>query len=218
LTTVKEVSMSFEEGFSTIAAAGAEWVPWLLAVLAGLVAAVALERAIVLLRTRVDLVHLRGDLGRALGQGDLFAARMCVVRSRSIEAHVVCAGFAALPRGIASAEDRLASEARMTRLSLERGIAVLGGVASSAPFVGLLGTVLRLVVVFRTASFGQPMVDVGAALAASAVGLLVAAAAAALFVYFRRRIDSRIVGAEALGRYMLSFFKDERRIVVNEAA
>lgn len=210
--------MSMERAFSTIATTAAAWVPWLLAGLGMLVAGVAVERGIVLLRTRVDYARLRGDLGRALGHGDLFGARMCVVSSRSIEAHVVCAGLAALPRGVASAEDRLASEALMTRLSLERGVAALGMVAVGAPLVGLLGTVFQLVCVLRTARFGAALVDIGGALAASGIGFFVAAAAAALSVFFRRRIEMRIVRAEALGRYVLSFFKDERPAFEREAA
>lgn len=200
--------MSIEGGFVT----------WLLAGLGVVAAAIAADRAVVLYRTRENVDRLRADLGRALGLGDLVSARMCVVSSRSIEAHVLAAGMAALPRGAASVEERLASEARMTRLALERGIGALRLVAILAPLVGLLGTVFDLARAFRAGTCGESAVDVSGSFATTAIGLLVAVHAATLLAVFQRQIGARLLRAEALGRYMLSFFKDQRTIRFNGLA
>jgi biopolymer transport protein ExbB len=216
--------MSIENKLRALATMGAGWVMWLLLALSVLVVAVAIERGIVLFVSRADIALLRLNLASALGRGDLTAARTCVVTSRSVEARVVAAGLGALPRGAAAVEERMASEAQMTRLALEQRLAVLGTVGSNAPFIGLLGTVIGIIRAFHALDAGGGQVstalmsEIGEALTATAVGLLVALPAVALFNFFQRQISSRIARAEALGREVLSYVKDERRTLAKEAA
>jgi biopolymer transport protein ExbB len=216
--------MSIESKLRMLATMGAGWVMWLLLALSVVVVAIAVERGIVLVLTRGNIRELRRELASALGRGDLLAARRCVVTSRSVEAQVLAAGLGALPRGAAAVEERMASEAQLARLVLEERLAVLGTVGSNAPFVGLLGTVIGIIRAFHAldASGGQVstalMSEIGEALTATAVGLLVALPAVSLFNFFQRQIASRIARAEALGREMLSYVKDERRSLAKEAA
>lgn len=203
---------------------GAGWVMWVLVATSILVVAVALERAIVLFRESDDVDDLRRNLASALGRGDLVAARRIVLASKAVEARVLEAGLGALARGPAAMEERLASEAQMARLKLERRLAFIGTVGSNAPFVGLLGTVIGIIRAFHAldASGGQMstalMAEIGEALIATAIGLFVALPAVALFNVFSRQITTRIARAEALGRELLSFAKDERRVLAEEAA
>jgi biopolymer transport protein ExbB len=216
--------MSIENKLRALAAFGASWVMWLLVGLSVVVVAIAIERAIVLVRANDDIAALRRNLASALGRGDLVAARGLVVASSSLEAQVLAAGLAAFPRGAASVEERLASEAQLTKLGMERRLALLGTIGSNAPFIGLLGTVIGIIRAFHAldASGGQVstalMSEIGEALTATAVGLLVALPAVALFNFFQRQIAARVSRAEALGREMLSFVKDERRILRAEEA
>lgn len=209
--------MSIENKLRALAAFGASWVMWLLVGLSVVVVAIAIERAVVLFRANDDIAALRRNLASALGRGDLVAARGLVVASSSLEAQVLAAGLAALPRGPASVEERLASEAQLTKLGMERRLALLGTIGSNAPFVGLLGTVIGIIRAFHEldASGGQVstalMSEIGEALTATAIGLFVALPAVALFNFFQREIAGRVSRAEALGREMLSFVKDERR-------
>ena len=211
--------MVIENKLRALAAFGAGWVMWLLVGLSVLVVAIAIERAIVLLLGWDDVAELRRNLASALGRGDLVAARGHVVTSRSHEAKVLAAGLGALPRGAAAVEERLASEAQLVRLAMERRLAVLGTIGSNAPFVGLLGTVIGIIRAFAAldASGGQVstalMAEIGEALTATAVGLFVALPAVTLFNFFQRAIGARIARAEALGRELLSFVKDERGIL-----
>ena len=62
------------------------------------------------------------------------------------------------------------------------------------------------------------MSEIGEALTATAVGLLVALPAVALFNFYQRQIGTRIARAEALGREMLSYVKDDRRSLSDEGA
>lgn len=216
--------MSIENKLRALAGAGAGWVMWLLVGLSVIVIAIAIERAIVLFLSKEDVGELRRNLSSALGRGDLLAARGVVVASRSIEAQVLAAGLGALPRGAAAVEERLASEAQLTKLAMERRLALLGTIGSNAPFIGLLGTVIGIIRAFHAldASGGQVstalMSEIGEALTATAVGLLVALPAVAFFNFFQRQIAGRVARAEALGREMLSFVKDERRTLAAAAA
>lgn len=211
--------MILEEKLRSLAGMGAGWVMWLLLGLSVIVLGIAIERAIVLAMHSADVGALRRNLASALGRGDVDAARGLVLASRSIEARVLAAGLSALPRGAASVEERLASEAQLTRLTLERRLIVLGTVGSNAPFIGLLGTVIGIIGAFRAldASGGQVstalMAEIGEALTATAVGLFVALPAVVLFNFFQRKISARMASAEALGREMMSFVRDERRSV-----
>ena len=216
--------MSIENKLRALAGAGAGWVMWLLLALSVVVLAVAIERAIVLFLATDDISALRRNLASALGRRDLVAARGLVVGSRSIEAQVLAAGLGALPRGAAAVEERLASEAQLTKLLMERRLGILGTIGANAPFIGLLGTVIGIIRAFHAldASGGQVstalMAEIGEALSATAVGLFVALPAVALFNFFSRQIAGRIARAEALGREMLSFVKDERRGLLEEEA
>ncbi len=216
--------MSIENKLRALAGVGAGWVMWLLLGLSVLVIAIAIERAIVLFLASDDIKALRRNLSSALGRGDLVAARGLVVASRSLEAQVLAAGLGALPRGPAAVEERLASEAQLAKLSMERRLALLGTIGSNAPFIGLLGTVIGIIRAFQAldASGGQVstalMAEIGEALTATAVGLFVALPAVALFNFFQRQIAGRVSTAEALGREMLSFVKDERRVLTAEEA
>lgn len=205
--------MSIEAKVRALTGAGAGWVMWVLLGLSVLVLSIAIERALVLLGQRDDVRALRRDLSSALGRGDLEAALGVVLASRSIEARVLEAGLGALERGPQAVRERLASEAQMVRLTLERRLAILGTVGSNAPFVGLLGTVIGIIRAFHALdqSGGQVstalMAEIGEALGATALGLLVALPAVALFNLFQRTIATRIARAEALGRELMSFVK-----------
>jgi biopolymer transport protein ExbB len=209
-------NMSIENKLRALAGFGAGWIMWMLLGLSVVVLAVAIERAVVLFLRQDNISTLRKNLTSALGRGDLVAARGLVLTSRSFEARVLAAGLGALPRGAAAVEERLASEAQLTRLAMERRLAILGTVGSNAPFVGLLGTVIGIIRAFHAldSSGGQVstalMAEIGEALTATAIGLFVALPAVALFNFFQRQIATRVARAEALGREMMSFVKDER--------
>ena len=208
--------MLIENNLRALAGFGAGWVMWFLLALSVLVVAIAIERALVLFWRQDSVSDLRRNVASALGRGDLVAARGHVISSRTFEARVLAAGLGAVPRGLAAVEERLASEAQMTRLVLERRLAVLGTVGSNAPFIGLLGTVIGIIRAFHAldASGGQVstalMSEIGEALTATAIGLFVALPAVALFNFFQRQISTRVARSEALGREMLSFMKDSR--------
>ncbi len=83
---------------------------------------------------------------------------------------------------------------------LERNLAALATIATIAPYLGLFGTVVRILLTFgemaRTSGAGGAadiMNGIGSALIATALGLVVAIAAVAINNYFRTVVD-RYVG------------------------
>jgi biopolymer transport protein TolQ len=82
------------------------------------------------------------------------------------------------------------------RWRLERGLPFLGTVGSSAPFVGLFGTVIGIITTFqsigRAGSASLAVVGPGMAeaLVATGVGLLAAIPATIAYNYFATRLDS----------------------------
>ena len=205
--------MNLQSLLTGLALQGATWVMWLLIAcsIAGL--AVALERALTLMATRDAGDSLRAELTRHLRAGDLPAATRRLAASRSYEAKIVRAGIDAAADGPASAEERMLAATQTQRVHMERRLVFLGTLGANAPFVGLLGTVIGIIGAFHEldASAGKVsaglMAEVGEALVATAVGILVALPAVAFYNWFQRVNRTRLAHAEALGRELLALLR-----------
>lgn len=190
---------------------GSRWVLWLLIVLSIAALAVVIERAVLFISSRDDTTRLRSELRRLLRDNDLELARRRLEESPSFEARVAAAGLDA--DGVASAEERMQGESELCKLSMEKNLALLGTLGNNAPFIGLLGTVIGIVRSFRElqTSSGQVsaglMAEIGEALVATAIGLLVALPAVAAFNLFQRVIRARMGRANALAHEILAFMK-----------
>ncbi|MSP61298.1 MAG: flagellar motor protein MotA [Myxococcales bacterium] len=99
---------------------------------------------------------------------------------------------------------------------LRRGLSGLATIASAAPFVGLLGTVLGIITVFgkmKTEGGGIQAVagGIGEALVTTAFGLLVAIPSVMVFNYFTNRVDDFIVDMNDVSSELISFVLKEGR-------
>jgi biopolymer transport protein ExbB len=196
---------------SSIADLGARWVLWLLAGLSVIAVAIIIERAVLFFSSRDDVSRLRRELRRLLESGDEKKARARLEASPSYEARVAIAG---LEGGDAeSADERMLGERELARLSLERRLAVLGTLGNNAPFIGLLGTVIGIVRAFRALESSQSqvsaglMAEIGEALIATAIGLLVALPAVAAFNAFQRVVRSRMGQMDVMRHEVLSYVR-----------
>jgi biopolymer transport protein ExbB len=194
---------------------GATWVMWLLVGLSVLGLGIVIERTIVYTSSRDDLGRLRRQLHAALDSGDLEVARNKLDESPSYEARIASAALGSADAD--SANERVAGATSLARLDMEKNLAFLGTVGNNAPFVGLLGTVIGIVRAFHAlnASAGQVsaglMVEIGEALTATAIGLLVALPAVAFFNLFQRIIRVRLSRAEALCHEIVAHLKSPGR-------
>ena len=100
---------------------------------------------------------------------------------------------------------------------LRRGLSGLATVASSAPFVGLLGTVLGIITAFQlmatSGSGGLASVSAGIseALVTTAFGLLVAIPALMMFNYLTNRVEEMTVDIADASNELVDFFLKEGR-------
>jgi len=197
--------------------AGASWVVWILFTLSILSIAVMLDRARVFWGQRDDVGELVKSLNRLLGRRDVDGARKRLDESPSAAAVVAAAGLAQWEEGAASVEEAMAVATGLQRARLERRLLFLGTVGNNAPFIGLLGTVIGVVGAFEalgsssmTGGAGaqlapeRVMSTIAEALVATAVGLVVAIPAVAIFNYFQGLLSSVLNDAETLGHVVLT--------------
>ncbi len=216
--------MDLQERLTAFAMLGATWVMWLLVALSVVGLAVMLERAYFFFQTRDDFAGLRKTLRSKLDGNDVEGAKALMKRSPSTEAQIALAGLSSVADGPASAGTRMDEEKQLARLTMDRNLAFLGTMGNNAPFVGLLGTVIGIIRAFHEmqASGGDVseglMAEIGEALVATAIGLLVALPAVASFNYFQRIIKTRSTQADALGKEVLAYLESDKRKVGKKAA
>lgn len=200
--------------------AGASWVLWLLFALSAGSLAVVLERWLVFRSKDDDVRALAAELDAHLSNGSVSAALETLRPLRSVGATVARAGLRLAPRGPAAAEKGMQSATAAERKLLEARLAYLGTLGNNAPFVGLLGTVIGVILAFEelgaaagTAGTGAAsqvasaavMSAIAEALVATAVGIGVALPAVAAYNYFQRRIATLLDDAETLSTLVLAY-------------
>jgi len=208
--------MDIQAKLTAFAMLGATWVMWVLIGLSIGGLAVAFDRAIYLLRTSDNVHRLKKEILLLLTRGQLVAARERLAKSRSFEARIVESTLESPEDGAASAEDRMAGATQVAKIRMEKRLAFLGTLGANAPFVGLLGTVIGIIRAFAelNTAGGQVsaglMTQVGEALVATAIGIMVAIPAIAFFNGFQRVIKTRLSRAEGFGREVMAYLKAER--------
>lgn len=190
---------------------GAAPIMWLMIALSIASLAVIVERAFFFQAIRDDVELLARVLSERLHSRDFEGARVAMETSPSAEAAVVLAGILASPRGANAARESMAGAASAQRVRLERRLAFLGTLGSNAPFIGLFGTVIGIVMAFdalgKAGAAAAPtgvMSAIAEALVATAIGLAVAIPAVAAYNVFQRRIKVITAHTDTLTRVLLS--------------
>jgi biopolymer transport protein ExbB len=205
--------MTINEALRGFATLGAQWVLWLLICLSVIGLAIIVERSAFLVSVRGDYSKLRSELRVLLSRGQMQTALQTLDALPSCEARILRAGIGSSTAK--EAEERMLGESELQKLFMERRLAFLGTLGNNAPFIGLLGTVIGIIGAFHQldASAGRLssglMAEIGEALIATAVGLVVALPAVAAFNFFQRVIRVRLSRANALGREVLAHFHAE---------
>jgi biopolymer transport protein ExbB/TolQ len=145
--------------------------------------------------------HGRGgeELGEALCDllegGDRREAEGLLRRHPAIEARVLLASLRWAQGGPEALAAAIESEMTKRRKDLERGMTLLGTLGNNAPFIGLFGTVIGVIVAFADLAegtskeaMGKVMGGIAEALVATGVGLFVAIPAVVAYNIFQKRI------------------------------
>jgi biopolymer transport protein ExbB len=208
--------MDIQQKLTGFAMMGATWIMWVLVALSVGGVAVALERAIYLIRTSENVRKLKQQILGLIRSGDIDEARARLQRSPSHVASIIAAGLENTDDGTASAEERMNGATQLAKLRMEKRLAFLGTLGSNAPFIGLLGTVIGIIRAFHQLNDAAGkvtsglMAEVGEALVATAIGILVALPAIAFFNFFQRIIKARLARAQAFGNEVLALLKSEK--------
>ena len=192
--------------FSIIQAAG--WPIWPLLACSVAALALVIERFTSLNTKKIAPPKLLGE-AMMVSRTSLPPAEVVLkLEQNSLLGQVLASGLRALnanPR-ISEADLRstLEGSGRQAAHELERYLAALATIASAAPLLGLLGTVIGMIEIFgaqpgTSASAGNPAQlaqGISIALYNTAFGLMVAIPALIFWRYFRSRVDSHLLTME----------------------
>jgi biopolymer transport protein ExbB/TolQ len=209
------------ERLMKLALLGSEWVLYLLLILSVFSFSTMIERAVFFLRRRGDAEELRDLLNKHLAEGRVVELDGVLAGDRSFESRVVRVALRWLGRGPEALSDAVESELGRMRAELEKGTNLLGTLGNNAPFVGLFGTVLGVIIAFHALgdSGGNPnqmggvMAGIAEALVATGVGLFVALPAVVAYNIIQKKIGDIENNASALVRLITAYAKGDETLV-----
>jgi biopolymer transport protein ExbB/TolQ len=178
-----------------------------LAIMSSASVLVACERLVAFRKSRKQSLQFVADVSGPLSRGELEGAALAAQLAEGYLGRVVGAGLKAWrtssrvdPELTFESVARALERASQRELQLlKRGQGVLATVSSTAPFVGLLGTVMGIVNSFQamaasgSGGLGTVSAGIAEALITTAFGLLVAIPSVMMFNYFSGWIDARAV-------------------------
>jgi biopolymer transport protein ExbB len=198
-TAVKtDESFSIIEAFMRFSDLGAEWVMYLLLVLGAIMIGLFFQRFMFFRKRRVNVGELGEQLINALKNNDLEAARAAVASGESMEAKVLADALEDFEDGPAVVEQKIESALTAQKQEYDRFLTFFGTLGNNAPFIGLFGTVIGIIVSFQALGNnpkgGLEVVGPGIAeaLVATAVGLLIAIPAVVIFNVFKSQVKNHV--------------------------
>ena len=205
--------LSLIQTFLRLAQLGAEWVMWLLLGLGFIAAVLFFERLYLYMSTRVDVTRLARALVKLLEEGRVDEARELVKSGRAIEERVSSDALSLYADGSSAVEEIVQASMIRERQRYERSLSYFGTVGSNAPFIGLLGTVIGVILAFaelgRNPKGGLEVVGPGIseALVATCVGLVVAIPSLISFNWLKGQLKRRLSNADFLSRIIVTQLK-----------
>lgn len=196
---------------------GAEWILWILVLLSFLSVGVFVERLLFLRRASTDIEALRRSIITHLSEGRIDQLLAHLEKDPSMQARVVAYGLREAERGPESVTELCRGAVGMERLRYEKRLSVLATIGSNAPFVGLLGTVIGVIMAFdqlRGLGDGSPdssnvvMGAIAEALIATGVGLAVAIPAIVFFNLLKGRVKGEVTATSLLVETSVAYLRD----------
>ncbi len=209
--------------FSIIQAAG--WPIWPLILCSVIGLALIIERFVNLKANKVLPPQLLDEAIMVSRAGVPSQDVVNQLEQNSVFGEVLASGFRALHNNPRASEDDLRASlegaGRLAGAKLQRYLGALATIASAAPLLGLLGTVIGMIEIFgsqggdggmgTTAGGGNPAQlaqGISIALYNTAFGLIVAIPALIFWRYFRARVDDYLlameVASERFSRHLAS--------------
>jgi len=181
-----------------VALLGAEWVLYLLVLLSVLSIALVIERLIIFWRAGRALSVLESRVLGLAGKVDPSSVDL----AKTAEGKLLEANKEALQNGAADDHDLLTAQlqglSNSYRRHLERFTPFLGTLGNNAPFIGLFGTVIGVIMAFNAleanvkGAAADVMGGISEALVATAAGIAVAIPAVVAYNFFMARVEEYV--------------------------
>jgi biopolymer transport protein ExbB len=178
--------------------------------------AIIFERLWALRSQRVIPNNLVAQIWQLHSKGQLTNAHVVTVKEGSPLGRILAAGLVNRQHSRIIMKEAIEEVGRQVVHELERYLNTLGTIASIAPLLGLLGTVIGMIKVFAaimTAGVGNPTVLAGGiseALITTAAGLSVAIPSLMFHRYFGGRVERLVVKMEEQALKMVEVMQGER--------
>ena len=191
---------------------GTEWILWLLILSSVLSVAVIVERTLFFARMQFNFPQFVQQLTSFLIKNDVDGARELCKTTTAFEADMALRGLEQKDRGAKAMAETMEGYLVGNKQVLDRGLVVLGTLGNNAPFIGLFGTVVGIIMAFNDLAnnpAGGPqvvMAGISEALVATAVGLIVAIPAVIAYNAFNRVVKRKVANAEAVMKLISSHF------------
>lgn len=179
--------------------------------------AIVIERYFALKKLSAQSAGMVEGFKSVIANQDLEQMENLAKNNNSLEGRALGYGLKYVKTHGASGLDELFNSFKMIeKPGLERNLNFLGTIASNAPYVGLLGTVMGIMKAFNDLanSPGQGnevvMAGIAHALVATAVGLMVAIPAVVAFNFFQKKVGGVLNNIDAARDLCLVYIKSRK--------
>ncbi|MBI4723444.1 MAG: MotA/TolQ/ExbB proton channel family protein, partial [Candidatus Stahlbacteria bacterium] len=156
--------------------------------------AAMLQRFLVYKNQHLDVGPFMEKIRALMGKGQYSeAVEICSETNRPLS-NMIKAGLENIELGRKNVSDLMEAQKLSVREELERYLPILGTLGNSAPFIGLLGTVIGIIRAFKLLEAAESMgptaimIGIAEALVTTAMGLIVAVPCVILFNWFMERV------------------------------
>lgn len=202
------------EKIFTIARYADQFVLIILAILSIVSIAMIFERFIFLSKMAESSEKIRNQIKLFLRDGNLIGFEDLAKDSSSIEGRAATQGLKHLKEsGMPGFEEVFNTFLLNEKPEVEKHLSMLATIASNAPFIGLLGTVLGIMKAFNDLALasdaGQQtvMAGISVALVATAAGLFVAIPAGIFYNFYTRKVKAIYSNLESVKELGLAYAK-----------
>jgi biopolymer transport protein TolQ len=205
------------EAMFKIADISAHGILYLMGLVSVMSISIMIERFVSLRKVGAQSKEIAKDFRNVLATQDLTQIESLSKKSDSLEGKALGYGLNYVQKNGANGLDDLFNSFKtVERPGLEKNLNLLGTIASNAPYVGLLGTVMGIMKAFNDLALapGQGnevvMAGIGHALVSTAIGLAVAIPAVIAFNLFNKKVGMVLDNIDAARDLCLAYTKSRR--------
>jgi biopolymer transport protein ExbB/TolQ len=202
-----------------VALLGASWVMYLMIFLSVISIGQMVERWLFYFKHDQNADDLEEQLMQLLEAGDREGAEALLdeMKARSFEAETIRPALKYLDAGPEAFTDCVDAEFVKVRQDCERGMNLLATLGNNAPFIGLMGTVIGVIISFQKLgqsqganSMSSVMGGIAEALVSTGVGLFLALPAVVAYNVLSKKVETIDGNVQSITKHITAFMKAQR--------